>query len=237
MKLLTLLILLLPCVANAQKSVNSAKDSVKIHNTNKPKFIEHIAFTPAGITQPQTVNTQPISNSQPAGNKPVTDDGSNLKSQIRNQKSEIINPKSEIESFSRLQFKYAMLLDVDVECLTNVTLYNFINEWYGSHYHMGGNSKDGIDCSGFSCTLLRKVYNVNPPRTAREQYEASDHVSKDNLQEGDLVFFNTFGGVSHVGVYLANGNFVHASTNYGVIISSLKEGYYKEKFIGAGRIK
>jgi len=192
------------------------------------RFIEQIEFTPSG---------NPITSNQP--NIPSTDklQLTNDKQQTPLLKPEASHPGSNIESVSRLQAKYAMLLNVEVESITNLQLYSFINEWFGAPYHMGGNDKDGIDCSGFSCTLLRKIYSVNPPRTAKEQYEASTHVSKDNLCEGDLVFFNTFGGVSHVGVYLANGYFVHASTNYGVIISSLSEGYYKEKFIGAGRMK
>jgi cell wall-associated NlpC family hydrolase len=205
--------LLIP-IALLLATITSAQTSVK--------FIDHIEFTPSG-NSPTTSAEKPVTVTEkqsPPVNKP-----------------EPITTPSDIESISRLQAKYAMLLNVEVESIKNISLYTFINEWYGSPYQMGGSEKNGIDCSGFSCTLLRKVFSVNPPRTAKEQYELSDHVSKDQLKEGDLVFFNTFGGVSHVGVYLANGHFVHASTNYGVIISTLNEGYYKEKFIGGGRIK
>jgi lipoprotein Spr len=80
------------------------------------------------------------------------------------------------------------------------------------------------------------VYGLKLPRTARQQYRASEKVDKDNIKEGDLVFFNTRGGVSHVGVYLMNGFFVHSSTKDGVKISHLDEEYYHRKFIGAGRI-
>lgn len=192
------------------------------------RFIEQIEFIPSGNAG---INNQL--------NVPVTDkvQSSGDKQQTTTLKPESSNTRSNIESISRLQAKYAMILNIEVESITNLPLYSFINEWFGAPYHMGGNDKDGIDCSGFSCTLLRKIYSVNTPRTAKEQYEASDHVNKDQLCEGDLVFFNTFGGVSHVGVYLANGYFVHASTNYGVTISNLNEGYYREKFIGAGRVK
>jgi cell wall-associated NlpC family hydrolase len=199
--------LLLATIASAQTSV---------------KFIEQIQFTPSGNFTTASNDVQQTIIDKPQ--KPVAIDN-----------SQVTTP--DIESISRLQAKYAMLLNVEVESIKNIPLYSFINEWYGSPYQMGGLEKNGIDCSGFSCTLLRKVFLVNPPRTAKEQYELSDHVSKDKLKEGDLVFFNTFGGVSHVGVYLSNGHFVHASTNYGVIISTLDEGYYKQKFIGGGRIK
>jgi lipoprotein Spr len=71
---------------------------------------------------------------------------------------------------------------------------------------------------------------------AKDQYAASKKLERAEMKEGDLVFFNTRGGVSHVGVYLTNGYFVHSSTKYGVIISNLNEGYYKQRFIGAGRV-
>ena len=73
------------------------------------------------------------------------------------------------------------------------------------------------------------------PRTARQQYDATDHISKDELKEGDLVFFNTRGGVSHVGVYLENNYFVEASS-HGVKISSLDDHYYAKRFICGGRV-
>jgi cell wall-associated NlpC family hydrolase len=208
---------------NAQKSSNSG-----------PKFIENIEFTPSGNGQPQATGNTQVSNDkkQESGDKKQ---GSSNKNPVTSN-SQITTDNSQIESFSRLQFKYAQLLDVEVESITNANLYNFINDWYGAAYQLGGNTRSGIDCSGFACTLTQKIYKINLPRTAKEQYEVCDHVAKDQLREGDLVFFNTFGGVSHVGVYLANGHFVHASTNYGVIISSLAEGYYSQKFIGGGRI-
>lgn len=143
---------------------------------------------------------------------------------------------SAIENISATQFKYAMLMDVDVESLTNTTLYNFITEWYGTHYKMGGTTKKGIDCSAFTGTLLSTVFSLIIPRTAHEQYNICEHINKDELLPGDLVFFNTRGGVSHVGVYLANNHFVHSSSSQGVMISSLDDSYFSRKFIGGGRI-
>jgi lipoprotein Spr len=141
-----------------------------------------------------------------------------------------------IETLSSTQFKYAMMMDVDVEELTNKTLYTFIDDWYGTHYRMGGNTKKGIDCSAFSGTLLASIYTFNVPRTAREQYKICERLDKENLMTGDLVFFNTRGGVSHVGVYLANNRFVHASSSNGITISNLDDNYYAKKFISGGRI-
>jgi murein DD-endopeptidase / murein LD-carboxypeptidase len=73
-------------------------------------------------------------------------------------------------------------------------------------------------------------------RTARSQYEECDKIKKNDLREGDLVFFRTRRGVSHVGVYLGNGYFTHASTSNGVMISRLDEDYYRKKYIGGGRV-
>lgn len=150
--------------------------------------------------------------------------------------SSINDYSSTTESLSSLQFKYGIMLNVAVERLTNVKLLETIDEWYGSKYRYGGNSKAGIDCSAFTGILMTAAYGSTLPRTAREQYATCQRIEKDDLQEGDLVFFNTTGGVSHVGVYLDNNKFVHASRSSGVIISDLNETYFSKKYIGAGRV-
>lgn len=146
-----------------------------------------------------------------------------------------------IENFSALQFKFAILENCSVEELDNAKLLSFMEYWYGAPYRYGGESRDGIDCSAFAFLLLSSVYGVGTlPRTSKEQYEACRHIPRDQLQEGDLVFFHTLSGkkhrgVTHVGVYLRNNKFVHASVS-GVMISDLGDGYYDRHFIGAGRI-
>ena len=146
-----------------------------------------------------------------------------------------------IENFSALQFKFAILENCSVEELDNAKLLSFMEYWYGAPYRYGGENRNGIDCSAFAFLLLSSVYGVTTlPRTSKEQYEASHHISRDQLQEGDLVFFHTLSGkkhrgVTHVGVYLRNNKFVHASVS-GVMISDLADGYYDRHFIGAGRI-
>lgn len=142
---------------------------------------------------------------------------------------------SPIEHCSKLQFKYAMMTDREVEEISNISLYSFIDDWYKTPYRYGGCSRNGIDCSGFVMTLADAVYNTRLPRTARDQYQETERLDKEELTEGDFVFFNTRGGVSHVGVYLGNDFFVHSSTNSGVVISSLREEYYKKRFLGGGR--
>ena len=119
----------------------------------------------------------------------------------------------------------------------NTLLQNYIQNWIGVPYKYGGMSKRGIDCSGFTFTVFNEVYDYNLPRTALDQYKSGRKVRTAQLTEGDLVFFRGVrgAGIDHVGVYLEDGKFVHASTSIGVTISDLSEDYYKTRFVGACR--
>lgn len=134
-----------------------------------------------------------------------------------------------------VQFRYAILLNTEVEKLGNQELYGCIDSWWGTPYKIGGMTRRGIDCSAFVQNLSAVVFGLTLPRTAGEQKQACTPVERSDLQEGDLVFFNTRGGVSHVGVYLHNDKFVHASTSGGVTISDLKEPYWEKRYLGGGR--
>lgn len=151
------------------------------------------------------------------------------KSFLKEKKDELI------ESLTSLHYKYAMMLNVNVELLKNSTLLSFIEDWWGTRYRYGGTTKKGIDCSALMDKLVDDVYGVELPRTAREQYAASQRIDKEDLQEGDLVFFRTKSYISHVGLYLENGYFVHASSSRGVMISRLDDSYFAQKYAGAGR--
>jgi lipoprotein Spr len=142
-----------------------------------------------------------------------------------------------IEKAKWLQFKYAIRLNTAVEKLTNLTLLEAIESWYGTRYCLGGTTERCIDCSAFSQTILQEVYSIKLPRIAQDQYNQSIRISVNDLKEGDLVFFHTTTRlVSHVGVYLTNNKFVHASTSQGVMISDLNEPYWAGRYIGAGRV-
>lgn len=113
----------------------------------------------------------------------------------------------------------------------------FINSHYGAKYVLGASGPNSFDCSGFVMALYKEIYKVNLPRTAKKQYYYGRHISKSELSYGDLVFFNTNGrGISHVGVYLEDEKFGHASTSRGVMISNLNDYYFKNKFIAGRRI-
>ncbi|MGN6618915.1 MAG: C40 family peptidase [Ilyomonas sp.] len=145
-----------------------------------------------------------------------------------------------IENAQWLQLKYAIIFDAAVEKLTNLTLLKDIDYWWGTRYCLGGNSESCIDCSAFTQTVMRDVYNVDIPRTAMEQFNNCDRIEMNDLKEGDLVFFHTRGrgkSVSHVGVYVTNNKFVHAATSGGVMVSDLNDTYWQPRFIGAGRVK
>lgn len=107
----------------------------------------------------------------------------------------------------------------------------------GVPYQYGGNSKGGVDCSGLTCNVYESAVQKKLPRSTREQYQTGTPVEKDELQFGDLVFFNTTGRKpSHVGIYIEDDLFAHASVVSGVTISSLESTYYKNRYVGARRV-
>ena len=114
---------------------------------------------------------------------------------------------------------------------------DMILSWLGTPYQLGGDTKDGIDCSGFAKTIFEQTLNVQLPRSTGEQVKIGQSVSKDNLKFGDLLFFNTNGtNPSHVGIYIGDDMFAHASVTAGVTLSSMYSSYYKKRFTEARRV-
>lgn len=130
-------------------------------------------------------------------------------------------------------------LNMDIDMKDNHQLYIESAGWLGVPYRGGGNNKRGVDCSGLTSHLYKKVYHKKLERNSDDQRTKNCHkVNKKNLREGDLVFFHNGRKkrtASHVGLYLKDNKFIHASTSRGVIISNLDEDYYRKHWLGGGR--
>ncbi|NMA28075.1 MAG: LysM peptidoglycan-binding domain-containing C40 family peptidase [Burkholderiales bacterium] len=106
----------------------------------------------------------------------------------------------------------------------------------GTPYSMGATGNGAFDCSGFVMRIF-SMQGIRLPRTADVQYSAGQKVPRGQEQPGDLVFFETYlPGPSHVGIYVGNGNFIHASSSRGVTVSNLEDSYYKPRYLGAKRV-
>ena len=106
----------------------------------------------------------------------------------------------------------------------------------GTPYKYAGSTPDGFDCSGYTTFCFAKA-GIKLPRTSRSQYTIGSPISDTDLRPGDLVFFNTSGkSVSHVGIYVGSGKFIHASTSRGVMVSKLSDRYWAPRYVGARRV-
>ncbi|HEY4611689.1 MAG TPA: C40 family peptidase [Bacteroidota bacterium] len=121
--------------------------------------------------------------------------------------------------------------------LESARLMREISKYMGVPYLLGGESGQGLDCSAYTRQVYSAALKKELPRTSRDQFGVGSPVGLDDLKFGDLVFFNTTGeSASHVGIYLGDDLFAHASVSFGVTISSLESSYYKKRYEGAKRI-
>jgi lipoprotein Spr len=135
-------------------------------------------------------------------------------------------PHSNINSSDNPSIKVAL----DNAVAVKKQLIQLHSEWEGTPYRFGGMSKAGVDCSGFVALGFKQKFGITLPRTTDEQRSVGQSVSKSQLREGDLVFFKTGWSTRHVGIYLGSHQFLHASTSQGVMISSLNNSYWKQKY-------
>ena len=215
------LLLILTSCKSLQRisSRNNSSNTTASSKKGDPQFLDNVSITP-GETK----------NADYTYNKPA--EKNSKKSLENNTGSSSFN----IEKADWLQIKYAIMMDMPVEQLNNLPLLQQIDHWWGTRYCMGGDNESCIDCSAFTQTILHNVYGVEVPRTAHEQYSFSTHIKNEDIQEGDLVFFKSGRNITHVGLYLANNKFVHASTSGGVTITDLGDSYWGKKYAGAGRV-
>jgi len=116
-------------------------------------------------------------------------------------------------------------------------LYAQYREWRGAPYRYGGQSRNGIDCSGFVQLTLRQRFGSDIQRTTFEQARTGRVVSHGNWQAGDLVFFRTGHKKRHVGIYVEDGKFLHASNSDGVTLSSLHQPYWRQRYWTTRRVR
>jgi cell wall-associated NlpC family hydrolase len=123
----------------------------------------------------------------------------------------------------------------------NIALYNEAAQWLGTPYRYGGMSKKGADCSGVTLQIYKAIYKKNLHRTSADMAKHDvRNISKNSLRAGDLIFFATSRNkkaITHVGVYLKNNYFIHASSKAGVVVNNLSEDYYKKTYKQSGRVK
>lgn len=126
---------------------------------------------------------------------------------------------------------------LSVDSATTPYLYYQVYEWIGTKYRYAGESRQGIDCSGFVAEMYRNVYCIRLSGGSKDIFPLTTPVEKSELKEGDILFFKIRKEqISHVGIYLGKNKFAHASVRSGVIISDLDEEYYKRYFYKGGRI-
>ncbi|MFC0180914.1 C40 family peptidase [Thorsellia kenyensis] len=117
-------------------------------------------------------------------------------------------------------------------------LFTQLNEWKGTPYRYGGNTKSGIDCSAFVQITYTTLFNKNLPRSTTEQAQLGTKIKPKEHRPGDLIFFRTEGSkqINHVGIYAENNTFIHASTSKGVTRSSLNNPYWQKNYVYSRRV-
>jgi lipoprotein Spr len=145
-------------------------------------------------------------------------------------------PEKSDEQESLAKEYMSQVMGVALKATSNVKLFQFVYDWIGTPYRFGGSSAKGIDCSAFTKELYSKVFNMDLKRSSRDIFSMVTPVGKEDLKEGDLMFFKIHSrSITHVGIYLGDGRFVHAAS-HGVAISNINDEYYSHYFYRGGRM-
>ncbi|MEZ9330026.1 NlpC/P60 family protein [Vibrio breoganii] len=121
-------------------------------------------------------------------------------------------------------------IDDKVSAQKSDELFRFYNVWHQTPYRLGGTTQNGIDCSAFTQIAYSQLFKHPLPRTTKLQSQMGVEVDYGDRRFGDLVFFKTGFNTRHVGIYVEDNSFMHASTSRGVIISRLDSPYWADVF-------
>lgn len=218
-------------------STHYSKAQSIIDVAQEPK---HSIFSPSVILLTQTLETISLVKDGITHNLPkikkelIAQDWTNNNINPPNIENEIIAQSNEIKEMKELSNK----LGISVRNPEHLDLYREAASWLGTRYRWSGNTKKGTDCSGLTGRLLKNVYDKEIDRSSFIiANNLKEELDTENLLPGDLVFFTTLRKkrINHVGVYLGEGHFIHASRK-GVVVSSLDENYYARTLKKAGRI-
>ena len=161
---------------------------------------------------------------------------------VQNNSLEVQKPKHLVtyepiitpEEYKKLIQADEVLSENDVKDM-NQEIMDFYVEWKHVKYRFGGNSKKGIDCSAFTQRIYKEKFDIKIPRSTRTQVKVGKEVKRSELELGDLIFFKTGKIDRHVGVYMGNGDFMHASIK-GVKFSKVDKPFYKKAYWTSRRI-
>lgn len=232
-----LLLITITCIVPLLHSCHSSQEAVAYHSPRQPKFINNVYIDPHKKTSSTANAIDRVKRPErPKDPKPIVHYAKQTQATATVKQTADVTPVKPEEA--GLKAKYADMMGISPADLVSLALYRFIDRWWGTNYRIGGCDINGIDCSGFAQKLYSEVYGIDLLRTAMEQFGNCKRIkSAANAVEGDLVFFHIRSRhITHVGVYLANNYFVHASTSNGVMISNLNEDYWHKYYAGCGRV-
>lgn len=155
---------------------------------------------------------------------------------VSKQPRQLYDPQEVAELSEKLGIN---LSNTDKSDDQNMALYAQSSLWLGVKYRYAGLTKRGVDCSGLVYNIYKEAYGRKVPSSTADLIKKSKKISKRDLRPGDLLFFATTNKkkkISHVGIYLKDGYFIHASTSSGVTVNHISENYYKKRWIKNGRI-
>ena len=163
-----------------------------------------------------------------------------LKAQEADDSLSVVQPSFTQQDLDSMKIdSFYQRKSIDLKQAGNIKLYNEVFKWDRTCYRYGGNTDHGIDCSHFVNMLYEKIYGKTLGPSAGSIITQCKLLKKGmaDAKEGDILFFKIKKGqISHVGIYLQNNKFAHASTHAGVIISDMDEPYYKKHFYKVGRV-